>query len=93
MIRINEKYYVDCDSYQFIVGEIYRVKDKESKNFGKEQFKATSFHGNAEHVVNKLLDLGLKNYIDTSDFGAVLAYMQNVKSSVKNIIDLKTKNK
>jgi hypothetical protein len=90
MIRI-ANFEVDCDAYSFTIKEIGIVADKESKNAGGEYTKNVTYHMNVEQVVDKLLELGLKNYIDTNDFGVVLVYMQSVKKKVKEIIELKKK--
>lgn len=90
MIRI-ENFEIDCDAYSFTIREIGIIADKKSKNVGDECTKNVTYHMNAEQVVNKLLELGLKKYIETNDFGVVLVYMQSVKKKVKEIIELKKK--
>ena len=90
MIRI-ENFEIDCDTYSFTIKEIGIIANEESKNVGGEYAKNVTYHMSVEQVVDKLLELGLKEYIDNSDFGTVLVYMQSVKKKVKELTELKKK--
>lgn len=43
MLKINEKYYIDNDSCNYILLEKNIVKDEKSKNYGKEAYKNVAY--------------------------------------------------
>lgn len=63
MIKINEKYYIDSDSLQYILIEKTTVQKEDSKNYGKEIFKNIGYYGTLESLKKSLLEKEIKDNI------------------------------
>jgi len=64
MLKINEKYYLDSDSLQYILIEKNIVAKKDSKNCGKETFKNIGYYGTLESLKKSLLEKEIKDNLD-----------------------------
>lgn len=64
MIKINEKYYFDSDSVQYILIEKSLVTKEGSKNQGKEIFKNIGYYGSLESLKVALLEKEIKDNLD-----------------------------
>jgi hypothetical protein len=64
MIKINEKYYLDSDSVQYILIEKSIVAKEDSKNHGKETFKNIAYYGTLENLKVALLEKEIKDNLD-----------------------------
>ena len=64
MIKINEKYYLDTDTYNYILLERSIVKDEKSKNYGKETFKNIAYYGNLETLYKAIIEKEIKGNIE-----------------------------
>ena len=64
LLRINEKYYIDSDSCNYILIEKHVIQDKKSKNYGKETFKNIAYYGTIESLYKGLIEKELKENIN-----------------------------
>lgn len=64
MLKINEKYYLDSDSVQYILIEKSIVKKEKSKNYGKETFKTVGYYGTLESLKVALLEKEIKENLE-----------------------------
>lgn len=48
MIKINDKFVVDSDESQFVLKEISKVQDENSKNYGKETYAVLGYYSTLE---------------------------------------------
>lgn len=64
MLKINEKYYLDSDSLQYILIEKSIVQKEDSKNYGKETFKNVGYYGTLEVLKQALLEKEIKDNIE-----------------------------
>ena len=64
MIKIDEKYYLDSDSVQYILMEKSIVTKEDSKNCGKEVFKNIGYYGTLEHLKVALLEKEIKDNLE-----------------------------
>lgn len=64
MLKINEKYYLDSDSVQYILMEKSTVKKEDSKNYGKEAFKTVGYYGTLESLKVALLEKEIKDNLE-----------------------------
>lgn len=64
MLKINEKYYIDSDSCNYILLEKSIVKDEKSKNYGKEVYKNVAYYGNINSLYNGLIEKEIKENIE-----------------------------
>ena len=76
MLKINEKYYIDSDSCNYILLEKNIVKDQKSKNYGKEVYKNVAYYGNVNSLYNGLIEKEIKENIE-------------LLNNIKKIIELK----
>ena len=91
MVRVGE-YYIKSDTNGYILGKIGIIKDEKSKNFGKEveRSEAQTYHMNIEQVIDKLIEYGAKEFIETSDLTCLLSIIKVAKKQIGNIIKLKS---
>ena len=75
MLKINENFIIDSDEHQFIVKELGTVKDKKSKNFGKETQVVYGYYATLEGAIRglekhlqrraiKVKDYALKQFVE-----------------------------
>jgi hypothetical protein len=64
MLKINEKYYIDSDSCNYILLEKSIVKDEKSKNYGKEVYKNVAYYGNVNSLYNGLIEKEIKENVE-----------------------------
>lgn len=64
MLKINEKYYLDSDSLQYILIEKSVVQKEDSENYGKETFKNVGYYGTLELLKQSLLEKEIKDNIE-----------------------------
>ncbi len=64
MLKINEKYYIDSDSCNYILLEKSVIQDKKSKNYGKEVYKNVAYYGNVKSLYNGLIEKEIKENIE-----------------------------
>lgn len=64
MLKINEKYYIDSDSCNYILLEKSVVQDEKSKNYGKEVYKNVAYYGNINSLYNGLIEKEIKENIE-----------------------------
>lgn len=76
MLKINEKYYLDTDACNYILLERSIVKDKKSKNYGKETFKNIAYYGNLETLYKGIIEKEIKGNIE-------------LLNNIKKVIELK----
>ena len=60
MKKLNEKYYLDTDAYNYILVERSIVHDKKSKNYGKETFKNVAYFSTLEGMYNEIIEREIK---------------------------------
>lgn len=81
MIKITDKYFLDADSNSCMLKEKTIIKDKESKNFGKEEYVALGYYTTVEGALNGLVKLELRKFISKPK-------IQEIDDLVKKINDL-----
>lgn len=54
MIKINDKFVVDSDESQFVLKEISKVQDENSKNYGKETYAVLGYYSTLEQSLSGL---------------------------------------
>ena len=64
MLKLNERYYLDSDSLQYILIEKSIVQKEDSKNYGKETFKNVGYYGTLERLKQSLLEKEIKGDIE-----------------------------
>ena len=64
MLKINEKYYLDSDCFQYILIEKGVVQKEDSENYGKETFKNVGYYGTLEGLKQSLLEKEIKGNIE-----------------------------
>ena len=74
MIQLNDKYFIDFDTYNIILKE--KKIAKSGKNKGKEKFEAVGYYINFEHLTDMLVK---KCYLKDDDNDKI--------TSLKEVID------
>ena len=64
MIKLTNKYYLDTDSYNYILIEKTIVQKEDSKNYGKETFKNIAYYGNVESLYAGLIEREIKENVE-----------------------------
>lgn len=67
MIKINERFSIKADEYQFVLVENKTVKKEDSKNFGAVREEVVGYYGNMEHLLRSLSKLLFREEIIDND--------------------------
>lgn len=84
MLKINEKYYLDSDSLQYILIEKSIVQKEDSKNYGKETFKNVGYYGTLEVLKQALLEKEIKDNIELLNNIDKVIELKNELEKVEN---------
>lgn len=88
MIIINNKYRINSDSKQWILEENRPVQDKESENYGKENWSNIGYYPGLPQVFQRLLDMRLKE-LPTMELKDFLKEARKIKESIQNEFNIK----
>ena len=96
MKKLTEDLYIDSDPDCFTLYEKSMVKKENSENFGKESFRAIGYYATYEQVSKKIVEIGVKEYIDKDWLQCVefvneahANFLSNVKELLKKRYDRK----
>lgn len=64
MKKLNEKYYLDTDSLNYILLEKSIIQKEDSNNYGKDTFKNVGYYGTLKHLKQSLIEKEIKEDID-----------------------------
>lgn len=62
ILNITDKYFIEKDTYCFILKERFVGEKEGSSNFGKESEKVVGYFPNITQVINELINKSLLNY-------------------------------
>jgi len=79
-------YTIETDRDNFILRKKSTVKDKESKNYGKESTAWTTYHANIRQAVDKILTEEERN--NWGDIGLILSSHELVLSKLDELIKI-----
>lgn len=91
MIKINDRYYIDADSKNYILKEKTTVQDTESANYGKEFYKDLGYYTTIESVLNGLLKVGTREFISKDTEYTIKDLKEYIKSYKEYIESLNLK--
>lgn len=83
MIKITDKYFLDSDSNCFMLKEKIIIKDKTSKNFGKEDYNTLGYYSSIESSLRGLAKYELKKFVGKNK-------IQEIQDLIKKIDELNT---
>lgn len=86
MILINENLRIKSDANNWIVEENNPIKDKESKNYGLDNWTACGYFGRVSSAIEKAYDIKLK---ELPDMGIVefIREAKKIKSELKKVLE------
>ena len=85
MIKINERFYINANSNQYILQEKTIIKDEKSKNFGKETFKDLGYYVSMEGVLRGIFKTQLREYISKEDKNSIEDLLNEIKRIEKEL--------
>jgi hypothetical protein len=84
MIKLNEKYYLDNDSMNYILMEKKTVA--EGDNEGKEYYENISYTGHLEDLVSTLIEKGIKSNIEILyNVEQLIQFKKDMTNTIKNL--------
>lgn len=66
-VRINARWHLKTDEYCYHLCEVAKVRDKESKNYGQEIYKHTTYHSTIKAVLKHIREQETKSNLDDFD--------------------------
>lgn len=63
MVKIDDVYYIDADTHCYTLMEKKNVQNKESKNFGKDNFKDLGYYVSLEECLKGYVKTVTRKYI------------------------------
>ncbi|MDU2291926.1 MAG: hypothetical protein E7D69_17995 [Clostridium celatum] len=85
-MRINKKYSIESDEMNVTVYEHSIVKEKESKNFGKETKKAVGYLTTIEQAFKFLIDREIKGS-GMSDFKTIMNKISELRFDIERMLE------
>lgn len=85
-MRINEKYSIESDVLNVTVYEHSVVKEKESKNFGKEVKKAVGYLATIDQAFKFLIDREVKG-TGMEDFNTIMNKIEELRFKIRKIYE------
>ena len=86
-ILIDKNYRINSDSRQWVLEENRPVQDKDSQNYGKDNWVTLASQTRIELIFNKLLDMKLKE-LPTLELKEFLKEAKKLKVSIKEEFDI-----
>lgn len=65
MVKVTERFYITANSNCYTLQEKTTIKDKESKNYGKEIFKDIGYYTTLNQCLRGILKTSTREYIGT----------------------------
>ena len=85
-MRINEKYSIESDVLNVTVYEHSVVKEKESKNFGKEVKKAVGYLTTIDQAFKFLIDREVKG-TGMEDFNTIMNKIAELRFDIERMLE------
>lgn len=85
-MRINKKYSIESDEMNVTVYEHSIIKEKESKNFGKETKKAVGYLTTIEQAFKILVDREIKGS-GMSDFKTIMNKISELRFDIERMLE------
>jgi hypothetical protein len=89
MIKVTEKYYIHAEPKCYILKEKSIVQDESSENFGKERFKEIGYFTTIEEVIEGVLKLKLREFINKSVEGDLKDIKNEIAKQTEYLKSLK----
>ena len=80
-IQLTDDYRVRVDTYNYILQKKNIVQDKESENYGKEVWHTIGYYSSLERVVDKLVDLEIRQS-DLTEISTVVKLVEGIKAEI-----------
>lgn len=84
-MRINEKYSIESDVLNVTVYEHSVVKEKESKNFGKEVKRAVGYLATIDQAFKFLIDREVKG-TGMEDFNTIINKIEELRVDIERML-------
>jgi hypothetical protein len=80
-IRLTDDYKLVTDPHNYVLQKRNVVQDKESENYGKETWNSIGWYARLEYLVNKLIELEIKQS-DVTQMKELIAVVRDVESNI-----------
>jgi len=85
-IRLTNDYKLVTDSLNYILQKRNVVKNKDSENYGNETWSSIGWYGKLEHLVNKLIELEIKQS-DVDQLHELITVVLDVEKRIVDILE------
>ena len=86
MIKINEEYFINADSQNYILQKKTKVKDPESKNFGQEIYLNLGYYSTLDSCINGIIKNETRNFISKNNIKSLEDLQKYIKKLEKDIV-------
>ena len=83
-MKINEKYQVKSDTLNYIIQENKPVQDKESENYGKENWTTIAYCSSVKSCLRYLVDKEVRE-TELKDLKTVLEAIENLNKDIEKL--------
>jgi len=84
ILKINEKYGLKADYYNYVLVENKPVKDEESKNFGKDNWLTVAYVSDLKGALTYLVDKEVRD-VDLFDLKNIIKAIDDLKEDIKKL--------
>lgn len=91
MVKLVDNYYLLADSHCYMLKEKVTVQDKNSKNYGEEDFRILGYYSSFKDCLGGILKSELRKYISNSDTNSIQELYDEIQRLHKKIDSIKIK--
>lgn len=88
MIKVTDRFYINANTNCYTLQEKTTVRDKNSKNYGKEVFKDLGYYTTIGSCLNGILKTTLREYISRNDVNTLKDLENKIKEANEYIQSL-----
>lgn len=87
MIKINDEYYIDTDTYSFVLKKIHYVKDKKTEKETRQDI-SIGYYSTIEIALKGYLKHKSREIVNQKDFRNIKEYLDYIKELDKKLKEM-----
>ena len=80
MVKVTDRFYINASTTCYTLQEKTIIKDKKSKNYGKETFKDIGYYPTIDGCIRGLLKTTIREYVGKKEVNTLKELLEEVKA-------------
>lgn len=89
MVYLVDNYYMSADTHNFILKEKFTIQDKESENYGKEDYRNIGYYANIKDLLNGIIKKYSRKQLYENNVKDIKTLTKAIKELEEKIDNLK----